>query len=188
MENNRNAMPNQKMLCQIVSLVFLISLGTGSWAGETGTVIRADSLKSESSGSATSTDKINPGDQVEIIDRQGAWFKVKLRQATGWVRLLSVKRGEATKSGSATDVLKLATGQAGTGQVTAVAGIRGLSEEELKTAKFNAQELNLLKSNSINAEKAQQLALAAGLQARQMEYLPAPFAPESTKPQGVLGR
>ncbi len=172
----------------IFGLLISISISTAARAGETGTVIRADSLKSESSGSATSTDKISPGDQVEIIDRQGAWFKVKLRQATGWVRLLSVKRGEATKSASGTDVLKLATGQAGTGQVTAVVGIRGLSEEELKAAKFNPQELSLLKSNSVSAEKAQQFAGAAGLQTRQMEYLPAPVAPESTKPQGVLGR
>ena len=179
---------NKKLLWLIVGLLISTSDYTNAYAGELGTVIRTDSLKSESSGSAASTDKLSPGDQVEIIDRQGAWFKVKLRQATGWVRLLSVKRGEATKSGNATDVLKLATGQAGTGNVTAVAGIRGLSEEELKAAKFNAQELNLLKSNSVGAEKAQQFAVAAGLQARQMEYLPAPITPESTKSQGGLGR
>jgi len=179
---------NKKLLWLIAGLLVSASNATPIHAGELGTVIRADSLKSESSGTATSTDKMNPGDQVEIIDRQGAWFKVKLRQATGWVRLLSVKRGEATKSGSATDVLKLATGQAGTGQITAVAGIRGLSEEELKTAKFNAQELNLLKSNSVSPEKAQQFALAADLQARQLEYLPAPTPPETTRTQGGMGR
>lgn len=180
---------NQKTLWLTFGLLILISISTATQAGETGTVIRADNLKAESSGSAASTDKISPGDQVEIIDRQGGWVKVKLRQTTGWLRLLSVKRGEATKAqGSATDVLKLATGQAGTGQVTAVAGIRGLSEEELKGAKFNPQELSLLKSNSVSAENAQQFASAAGLQVRQVEYLPAPISPEPTKPQGGLGR
>lgn len=179
---------NKKLWWLIIGLFISTSLLISAWAGETGTVIRADNLKSESNASAPLTDKIGLGDQVEIVDRQGGWLKVKLRQTTGWVRLLSVKLGAATSSsGNVSDVLKLATGQAGSGQVTAVAGIRGLSEEELKAAKFNAQELALLKSSSITSEDAQKFASNGGLQAQPMEYLPAPARPEANKsPAGFL--
>ena len=91
--------------------------------------------------------------------------------------MLSIRRGEARKgSGDAAGVLGLASGRAGTGHVVATTGIRGLSEEDLKAAKYN--ELELKKAESFGATQAEGRKFAAEgrLVARKVEYLAAPEA------------
>ena len=71
-------------------------------------------------------------------------------------------------------LLGLASGRAGTGKVVATTGIRGLSEEDLKAAKYNETELKKAESYGVTRAEAQKFAAEGKLTARKVEYLPAP--------------
>lgn len=144
---------------------------------EPGTALKSDALRAEPFNDAKTIGNLNRGDKLDIITKQGAWLKVKAGKNTGWVRLLSVTRGTVSSNNTganATGVLNVASGRAGTGNVVATTGVRGLNEEELKAAKFNAQEMQKLESYAANKQQAQEFASAGGLTARKLKYLPDP--------------
>lgn len=132
-------------------------------AAETGSALKSDSMRFEPFADAKVTANFNRGDNLEILGKKGAWLQVKSNSGSGWVRLLSVKRGSATNSNQAAGVLAVASGRAGTGQVVSTTGIRGLSAEELKAAKFNEAEVKSLESYTQSAEQAKKFAVAGEL-------------------------
>ena len=163
------------------SLALLLAMcllaGGTALAGEAGTALKADDLKAEPFRDAKTVGSLTSGDSVEILKRQGGWFQVKSVKGDGWVRMLSVRRGEARKGGGdAAGLLGLASGRAGTGRVVATTGIRGLSEEELKAAKYDEAELKKAESFATTRADAQKFAAAGKLAARKVEYLSAPGA------------
>lgn len=146
-------------------------------AGNPGTALKADAIKAEPFRDAKTVGSLATGDAVEIREQQGGWFHVNSAKGTGWVRMLSVRRGEARKrSGDAGEVFGLATGRAGTGQVVATTGIRGLSEETLKAAKYSETELKNAESFAATQEEARKFAVEGQLVPRKVEYLPVPEA------------
>jgi Bacterial SH3 domain len=138
-------------------------------AGESGTAIKLDSLRAEPFADAKTVGSLNKNDSVEILSKKGAWLQVKSKKSTGWVRLLSVKRGGASSSGSG--LSDIASGRTGTGKVVSTTGIRGLSAEELKAAKFNEEEMKQMESYQTSAADAKTYAAAGGLSANKMAYL-----------------
>ena len=150
-------------------------------AAESGKLRKADVLKAEPFRDAKTISALAAGDKVDILKRQGGWLQVKSSKGSGWVRMLSVRTGEASKSsgaGDAAGLLGLASGRAGTGKVVATTGIRGLNEEQLKAAKYSESELKLSDSFVESAAEARKFAAKGKLVARKMDYLP---APEETK-------
>jgi len=131
--------------------------------GETGTALKNDTLRTEPFADAKSSGSFTRGDSLEILKKQGAWLQVKAKKGTGWVRLLSVKRGAASTGNQAAGVLAAASGRAGTGQVVSTTGVRGLSEEDLKAAKFNETEVKTLESYTLSADQGRQFANAGEL-------------------------
>ena len=154
-------------------LLALLLLPMISMAAETGTALKDDNIRAEPYADAKMTGKFTRGDKLEILSKQGAWLKIKTSKNTGWVRLLSVKRGSTTSSGNQTKgVLDIASGRAGTGQVVATTGVRGLSAEELKGAKFNEAEVKTLEGYTQSSVQGQQFASSGGLKAVKFAYLP----------------
>ena len=140
-----------------------------AFAGEAGTALKADILRAEPFADAKTSGNLNKNDAVDILSKKGAWLQVKSKSASGWVRILSVKRGGASTSGS--NIADIASGRAGTGKVVATTGIRGLSAEELKAAKFNEDEMKKMESHAVSASDAQKFASAGGLSSTQLAYL-----------------
>ena len=138
-------------------------------AGDAGTAIKMDSLRAEPFADAKTVGSLNKNDSVEILTKKGAWLQVKSKKNTGWVRLLSVKRGGTSASSSS--VADIASGRTGTGKVVSTTGIRGLSAEELKAAKFNEEEMKKMESYQASTSDAQSFATAGGLSANKMAYL-----------------
>lgn len=136
-----------------------------SIAAETGTTLKNDSLRVEPFADAKIAGNFSRGESIQILKKQGAWLQVKTKKSTGWVRLLSVKRGATTASNQTAGVLAMASGRAGTGQVVSTTGVRGLGEEELKAAKFNAAEIKMLEGYTLSAEQGRQFASAGKLKA-----------------------
>lgn len=144
-----------------------------AWAAESGVLLKADEMKAEPFRDAKTVKSLGAGEKVDILGQEGGWFKVKSGKSGGWVRMLSVRKGNPVKPGNeASGLLNLASGRAGTGKVVATTGVRGLSEEELKAASFDEQELQLAESYSVQKADAQQFAAQGKLLARQFDYLP----------------
>jgi Bacterial SH3 domain len=141
-------------------------------ATEYGSALKADDIKVEPFRDAKIVGSLASGDKVEILSKDGGWLNVKSTKGNGWVRMLSIRKaGSGKMMDNAGGLLALASGRAGTGKVVATTGIRGLSEEELKTAQFNAEQLTLAESYSVNSAQAQQFAAQGKLKARLVDYL-----------------
>ncbi len=154
-------------LCLILSMTFPIL----SLAGEAGTALKVDTLRAEPFADAKSVGSLAKNDVVDIVNKKGAWLHVKSKKSTGWVRLLSVKRGNATKTNQAAGIAAVANGRAGTGKVVSTTGIRGLSAEELKSAQFSESEMKKMESYELTPNDGKQFAAAGGLTAASIAYL-----------------
>ncbi|MDO8281587.1 MAG: SH3 domain-containing protein [Thermodesulfovibrionia bacterium] len=152
-------------------LLVCLTVQTGLTA-ETGSAIKADVIKAEPFRDAKTVGSLASGSKVTIVKRDGGWMLISAPKK-GWVRMLSIRLGSGTSaSGTKTSsVLALASGRAGTGNVVSSTGIRGLNEEDLKNAKFNAKELELAESFIVNKKDAEQFAAKAQLKARSVAYL-----------------
>ena len=113
---------------------------------------------------------------MEILKRKGGWFNVMVGEQTGWVRMSKIRKGEAAagpdSGAEASGVLQLASGRAGTGNVVAATGVRGLNEEELKEAQFNAAQIEKMESFAMTKKQARRFAREGGLVAREFAFLP----------------
>ncbi|MGD9852941.1 MAG: SH3 domain-containing protein [Nitrospirales bacterium] len=124
---------------------------------------------------ARTVGSLKEGDTLEILKRKGGWLQVSAKGKTGWVRMLYVRRGGSGEKVSAvkeaSGVLGLATGRAGSGNVVAATGVRGLDEEELKEAEFNEKELQKLKTYLTSKKDAQKYADQAGLKTQTVPFI-----------------
>lgn len=162
-------------LYKFVVAVFLVSAMQSVFAVETGTAIKVDKIKAEPFSDAETVGTLNAGDKVDIFGKDGGWLKVISAQGNGWVRMLSVRKGDAQKEKGVLESFKgLASGRAGTGNVVATTGIRGLNEEELKSARFDAEELRLAESYLTTQAEAQRFANQGKLKPLSLNYLPVP--------------
>ena len=139
-------------------------------AGEAGTAIKIDTLRAEPFADAKTSGTLNKGDSVDILSKKGAWLQVKTKKNSGWVRLLSVKRGGASSSNAVGGAIDVASGRAGTGKVVSTTGIRGLSAEELKSAKFNEEEMKKMEGYTTSAADGEKFANAGGLSKTSLAY------------------
>jgi hypothetical protein len=166
----------------------LLLMGACLLAGQVfaapGVMTRDEDLKASAGAGAGVVGRVTKGATVEILARQGGWTQISGDGKTGWVRILAVK-STAPSGGGAGDVLGLV--EAGTprrdpGKVVAVAGLRGLNEEELKQARYNPAELMQLDRYASDRAEAERFAQAARLQPVKVRYLPNPKQQTENKP------
>jgi hypothetical protein len=140
-----------------------------------GTLLRDETLRTQASPTAAVAARVGRGTALTIVARRGGWLQVKTARAQGWVRLLSVRTGSGGAGGAGLgDVVGVATHRANPSRVVAVAGVRGLNEEDLKQAKFNAEEMNRLDSFVVSPSAARARAAKEGLVAIKVPELPKP--------------
>lgn len=146
-----------------------------------GTVLRTEKLYSEPASTAKVTASVAKGTSVDILAKQGGWLRVKTERATGWIRLLSVRAGVGGLGGAGVgDVVGAATTRSDPTRVVAVAGLRGLNDENLKQAKFNAEELARMEARHVSATQARSFASQSGLAVVHVPDLPKPQAGQSS--------
>jgi len=160
-------------LIPAAALVLCVTAAS-AWAAP-GTVLRNDKLYSQPSASARVAGSVAKGASVNILSKQGGWLRVSSGKTTGWIRLLSVRAGAGGLGGAGLgDVVGAATTRSDPSRVVAVAGLRGLNDEDLKQAKFNADELARLDALSVTATQARSFASQSGLAAVNVPGLPEP--------------
>lgn len=163
----------------ILTMFLLASGAVLAASSESGTLLKSETIRIEPYRDARTIGSLRTGERVEIIGQQNGWYRIKSGRRTGWVRMLSVRRGDARPaSGDGS----LATGRAGTGRIVSTTGIRGLSEGELRAATFSDSELTKLESFCVSAEEAQRFAGEGLLEARRMDYLPEPKQARGWRP------
>lgn len=155
----------------LINLAFMTTLAPAISMAETGTALKADTLRAEPFSDAKTLSTIAKGESLNILSKKGAWLQVKTKKNTGWVRLFSVKRGATSANNQVKGVIDVASGRAGTGQVISTTGVRGLNAEELKAAKFNEDEINKLESFTLSTDDGQKFATAGDLKAIKFAYL-----------------
>ena len=115
---------------------------SGSALADSGYVVRSCKFMEKPFRDASVISTLDKGTTIDILKRKGGWMNISVGDQAGWVRMSYVRKGEgagkAEASAEAGGVLALASGRAGTGNVVASTGVRGLSEEDLKSAKYSA--------------------------------------------------
>lgn len=160
----------------------LCTVSASAWAAP-GTVLRDEKLYSQPSASASLAGSVGKGASVDILAKQGGWLRVKAGQTTGWIRLLSVRAGAGGLGGVGVgDVVGAATTKSDPSRVVAVAGLRGLNDEDLKQAKFNPEELARLDAWTVTAAQAGSFARQSGLAAVTVPELPKPKPEQASSP------
>lgn len=163
----------KKLLLPATVLVLCAAAASASAAP--GTALRNDKLYSQPSAASTVAGSVAKGASVDILAKQGGWLRVTSGKATGWIRLLSVRAGAGGAGGAGLgDVVGAATTKSDPSRVVAVAGLRGLNDEDLKQAKFNGDELARMNALSVTAAQARSFAAQGGLAVANVPALPEP--------------
>ncbi|MFP5408773.1 MAG: SH3 domain-containing protein, partial [Gammaproteobacteria bacterium] len=145
------------------ALLLLCTASASAWAAP-GTVLRNEKLYSQPSASASVTANVTKGAPVNILAKQGGWLRVTAGRSTGWIRLLSVRAGVGGLGGAGVgDVVGAATTRSDPSRVVAVAGLRGLTDADLKQAKFNPDELARMEAAGVSVTQARNFAGQARL-------------------------
>jgi hypothetical protein len=128
--------------------------------GEPGYATRDVELKAEPAGAAKIVGTLPKGAKFDIVGEKGAWSQVSSGSVTGWALSFYVMKGEpaaqvsmGTRLG---EVWSLGTERRA--ETNATIGIRGLDEEQLKSAQFNAEELQRLESLTASKSDAEAFA------------------------------
>ncbi len=146
---------------------------------DTGYMARAAELKKEPFIDAPTLATLAEKSKVVILARKGGWLQVRSEAGgNGWIRMLSLRMepdGERRKGDSGFRSL-FNVARTGTSGNTVTTGVRGLSEEDLKNTKPNPQELEKMRTFSVSKADAAKFAESGGLNARVIDYIPAPAA------------
>ena len=176
--------------CRLAACLLAVILPVDCAAGESGHAERERDARAEPRHDAKVVWKVPKDATFELIQRQNAWAEISHSGQQGWVLFFFVRPGEARKQNVGKElggVLGLATKRQG-GQVTAVLGVRGITEEQLKGAKFNAEELRVLETHSVPLLAAGSFAKEAGLESRELDFLPAPATASPGNDPGQSGQ
>lgn len=167
----------------IPASMLAMCIATMSALAAPGTVLRNDKLYSQPNAASKVAANVPKGASVDIVAKQGGWLRVNSGKSTGWIRLLSVRAGAGGLGGAGLgDVVGAATTKSDPSRVVAVAGLRGLNDEDLKQAKFNGEELAKLNAWQATPAQVRNFAAQAGLAVTNVAALPAPQPAQSSSP------
>jgi uncharacterized protein YraI len=125
---------------------------------------------------AKAVGQLSANTRVDIAERRGAWMRIKAGGTSGWVRLHQVRLGTGPEKTSSEGMKMLwtagQTGRSGATGIVATTGVRGLSAADLKTAKPDPKQVELLERYRANDAQAREQARAAGLRERKVAFLP----------------
>ena len=165
-------------------LLALALLPLAGHAGEPGFAIRDLELRAAPDNAAPVTGKLARNGRYELLQRRSVWAQITAGGQQGWVLFFYLATGEAPKPGAARELggaLGLAGGRPA-GDITAVIGARGLTEEQLRAAQFNEGEMARLEALRVPREVLQSWAREGGLTPQRVEYLDAGAAPGGADP------
>lgn len=184
-------MNTHKLFFQVV-IIFTVS----SVSAETATIVTDSSLYQRPSMQAGVIRYLEAGTAVDINSRLGSWKKISINDdLSGWVRSYQVRTGDFTtikqeqgSGGFISGLASLSRKVSGlfsnnnkkdySFQPTATIGIRGLSEEQIKNAKADLNELKKMESFRSNKKNTRKYARKGNLKAIKIRHMPKSGAEE----------
>lgn len=140
------------------------------------TLERDSPLYAEPRLDAPQVTQLKQGATGEVTGKQGAWLNLKTPNGAGWLFSFNVRfpvqKAEGAESGAGS-ALGRVFGPRRSGSVTSSIGIRGLEEEDLRQASFNAGQMKLLEGFAASRQAAEERARTTGLAPATVEYLDA---------------
>ncbi len=170
--------------------VFLFCLGNiATSMAETATVVADTKLYQRPSIQSNIISSLQAGTQVEALTRQGGWKQISHANTSGWVRSYQLRSGIITIEATASDesggffsnLARLSRKASGLFsrekrdpkyKHTATIGVRGLSEQELKNAEPDYQQLKKLESFRSSRKRARKFAASGNLKAIKVSHMP----------------
>ncbi|MFZ6649361.1 hypothetical protein ACO0LO_26790 [Undibacterium sp. TJN25] len=138
--------------------------------------VRSTELKSGPASDTTTVSRLAENNKVEILTRKAAWMQVRADSLTGWVKMLSLRFGDATPppknetSGLQSMYNLVTTGKSGSNVTT---GARGLDERKLTVAVPNPKALDAMRTYAVSKPDAQRFAKAEKLDPQTVDYVSA---------------
>jgi hypothetical protein len=157
-------------------LLAAIVLAGGSAAAQQVTLERDSPLYAEPRLDASQVAQLKLGATGEVIGKQGAWLNLKTAGGSGWLFSFNVRfQSQAAGAGDtgAGSTAGRLFGPRRNVSVTSTIGIRGIEEEDLKQASFNAEQMKLLEGYAATRQAAEQRARGSGLAPVSVEYMDA---------------
>jgi hypothetical protein len=165
-----------------------------SWplfASEQAVIVRDAAVYADATSSARKVGKIGAGTPVKIFNRKGGWKEIFAEQEdlVGWVRSFQVREGvyaPSVEAGAEPDSRGFLSGLAafsrkasrffGAGNSssntgTATIGVRGLSEDQIKSAKPDVEEFEKMQGYSSGPQRMARFKLDGQLSANEVEHL-----------------
>ena len=159
------------------ALALLVLLPLAAWGGETGYATREVELRAEPVAGSSVVATLAKGEKFEITGGEKAWVQVKAGSRSGWTLLFYVMKSEPPQGASTgrtmSELWNLGTDR-DKGQITSTIGVRGIDEEQLRAAHFDAEQLRRLESFGLAKEAGDAFAKEGALAARQVNYLAEP--------------
>ena len=160
-------------------------------ASENAVVVRAATVYAKPSSVSDRVGKIDAGAEVSVFTRSGGWKEIffEKNSLTGWVRSYQVREGNYApeiKTENKSDSRGFLSGLAAlsrkasgffkssskpTSSGTATIGVRGLSEEEIKSAQADFEQLEKMKSFASDNKRARVFARKGKLEAKKIAYM-----------------
>jgi hypothetical protein len=161
------------LLCSLLAALAAGLLAAGPAAAQKVTVEQNTPLYSEPRMESSQVAQLQQGTAGEVIGKQGVWLNLKTAAGTGWLFSFSVRfesQSAEGSSGTGSALGRVFAPRRGP-SVTSTIGVRGIEEEDLKGATFDAQQMKLLDSYVTSKEAAEKSARSAGLSGRSVDYL-----------------
>jgi len=180
----------KKPLCIALLLVSLVAFAQ---TAPEGVIVRQATVYADASSAAQPVGRIKAGTRVSVFGRQGGWKEIfsEKKALTGWVRVYQVREGDyapqvvntqedeedsrgflaglASFSRKASGFFTQDDSATSTG--TATIGVRGLSEEEIKSAKADFRELKKLKKYSSSRKRMSKFKSGGGLKSSKVPHI-----------------
>ena len=163
----------------LIFLVMLIALGVHAASQSSAQTIIATALNTAPYSDAGAVASLPVSTNVNIIERQGGWYHVRLASGQdGWLRMTSIRMNSASTGGSGSSwgfgwlSSLFESGRSGATGVTATTGVRGLNSGDVANAKPDPQAANEITAWSVTPLQARQFAQQLNLKPEQVAYLP----------------
>jgi hypothetical protein len=119
--------------------------------------------------------QLKQGATGEVLGKQGGWLNLKTPGGAGWLFSFNVRfpaqKADGGGSGGGPALGRVFGAQRPS--VTSTIGIRGIDEEDLKQASFNAGQMKLLDGYAATKQAAEEGARARNLAPVKVDYLDA---------------
>ncbi len=155
----------------------LLGIGFASMtaqAAELAYTVRPTELKAKPFTDAATVASLAEKSKVDVLLRQSSWLQIKADNATGWVKMLSLRFEEplGAKKGDSEGLMGVFNvARTGKGSSASTTGVKGFDETKFREAKENPDDLRKLEAMGVSKAEAADFGRLGKLQSQTMDYV-----------------